>query len=283
MSVLMEIAAKRATHVMVNPVWTPIYYKQMLFPDGQPHVTLSEDVQDKEVRIRCRLQHALDFIELLLLKDVLENQGVEAIDLDILYMSGARMDRRIDDRQPFTLWVYAKLVADAGFRHIRVLDPHSDVATALLGAEAYYPISQIAQLLRDPLFKNVVIVAPDAGATKRVATILQQIGAKPPVIQGLKHRDIATGKLSGFEVATQGISLGGKHCLIIDDICDGGGTFTGLSHVLKNLGASVVDLYVTHGIFSKGTSLEDINHIYTTDSLHNQTHPGLTILELDKT
>ena len=44
----------------------------------------------------------------------------------------------------------------------------------------------------------------------------------------------------------------GRNCLIVDDICDGGGTFIPLAKKLKNAGAKTVTLYVTHGIFSKG-------------------------------
>ena len=43
-----------------------------------------------------------------------------------------------------------------------------------------------------------------------------------------------------------------KRVLIVDDICDGGATFTSLAKVLKNAGAVYIGLHVTHGIFSKG-------------------------------
>lgn len=54
--------------------------------------------------------------------------------------------------------------------------------------------------------------------------------------------------------------------LIVDDICDGGGTFVGLAKELRAAGATRVYLYVTHGIFSKRLPLEGIDHVYTTDS-----------------
>ena len=57
-------------------------------------------------------------------------------------------------------------------------------------------------------------------------------------------------------------------CLIIDDICDGGGTFIGLAKELKQKNAGDLYLAVSHGIFSKG--LEALNtyftKLYTTDS-----------------
>jgi ribose-phosphate pyrophosphokinase len=54
--------------------------------------------------------------------------------------------------------------------------------------------------------------------------------------------------------------------LIVDDLCDGGGTFTAHASVLLAAGATAVDLYVTHGIFSKGLPLDHIDRVFTTDS-----------------
>lgn len=59
-----------------------------------------------------------------------------------------------------------------------------------------------------------------------------------------------------------------KNLLIIDDICDGGGTFIQLAEKLKGLGAAKIGLFVTHGIFSKG--YKDLNKwfdkIYSCDT-----------------
>lgn len=245
----------------------PIDYNQMMFPDGQVHFTITPTIyllDSHNVRITTRLVHALDFIELLLVKEVLDHQGAKQVDLFITYMSGARMDRRIDDDQPFTLKVFAKLVADAGFSRIVVLDPHSDVTTALLDAEPVYPTGVLTYLLSLPEYQhNTVIVAPDAGAIKRVDTMLAAVGSSLPIVQGLKHRDTRTGKLTGFSMMGD---VTNKRCLIVDDICDGGGTFIGLAEVLAQHEASCIDLFVTHGIFSKSKRLSGIDNIYTTDS-----------------
>ena len=42
------------------------------------------------------------------------------------------------------------------------------------------------------------------------------------------------------------------HCIVVDDICDGGGTFIGLAKLLKGRGAIKCTLAVTHGLFTKG-------------------------------
>jgi phosphoribosylpyrophosphate synthetase len=57
-----------------------------------------------------------------------------------------------------------------------------------------------------------------------------------------------------------------KRVLIVDDICDGGKTFELLAKDLYNAGAEEVNLFVTHGLFSKGLiplKLAGIKRIFT--------------------
>jgi ribose-phosphate pyrophosphokinase len=54
----------------------------------------------------------------------------------------------------------------------------------------------------------------------------------------------------------------------VDDICDGGGTFLGLAEA-TGLPWSRVDLYVSHGVFSKNALdnlRERFEYVYTTNS-----------------
>ena len=72
--------------------------------------------------------------------------------------------------------------------------------------------------------------------------------------------------MSGFAVYSN--DLKGATCVIVDDICDGGGTFLGLATELKAKNAGELILIVTHGIFSKGLeSLTSVfDKIYSTNS-----------------
>ena len=80
----------------------------------------------------------------------------------------------------------------------------------------------------------------------------------------MKERDLKTGALTNFKTTTTDLS--NQTCFIIDDICDGGGTFSGTAKMLKEIGATKVILIVSHGIFSKGTDIEFVDEVYTTDS-----------------
>jgi len=116
------------------------------------------------------------------------------------------------------------------------------------------------------LYKDeITLVAPDAGATKKVDTVAKHFGGLE-VIQGYKKRDTATGAITGIGFMGD---VKGKDLLIVDDLCDAGGTFIGLGMKLKDAGAKAVGLYVSHGIFSKGIGAllnSCIDEIYTTVS-----------------
>jgi ribose-phosphate pyrophosphokinase len=68
----------------------------------------------------------------------------------------------------------------------------------------------------------------------------------------------------------------GEDCVVIDDLCDGGFTFTQLGSMLREQGAKSLTLIITHGIFTKGTKelTELYDNIYTTNSFH-QDRDGL--------
>lgn len=242
-----------------------IPFTWMTFPDGQRHCTLELREARAEAlagaTIEARIATVDDLFDVLLVKDVLDANGFQT-NLDIRYLLGARMDRRIDHRQPHTLQIVARLIRQAGFRRIRVLDPHSIATTALLGAEPVYPVAAVDQVLQEYDPVRTLVVAPDLGASERVGRL---VNLRFPIVQGLKHRDTQSGRLSGFEVR-DGSQVKGRRCLILDDICDGGGTFVGLGEKLRDLGASAVDLFVTHGLFTKGLPLDGIDKLFTTDS-----------------
>ena len=98
-------------------------------------------------------------------------------------------------------------------------------------------------------------------------------------LQATKDRDFSTGQMSNFRFDYESSSvskediIASRNVLVIDDICDGGGTFIPISNNLKSLNENIeIDLYVTHGLFTKGleTLKQHYNHIITTNSVHRE-------------
>ena len=178
----------------------------------------------------------------------------------IPYLPGARQDRR-QTGEALSCHVYAEMINAMKLISVVYLDPHSVAMPACLDRGVEAPLIPIvAEALAGTRFDGVI--APDVGAAKRAQIVAGHL--KVPCFQAFKHRDSTTGKLSGF--TCEPLPSSGKF-LIVDDICDGGGTFCGLAETLK-LPRERLALYVTHGIFSKGAErLETyFSAIYTTDS-----------------
>lgn len=245
-------------------IYTPagdLAFKTFTFPDGQPHFRLETyEVEFESVTIEAAIKSPSDLFQILMVSDVLRQHGYSQINLEIRYLMGARMDRAIDPQSPFTLRLVAKLINGAGFNKVRILDVHSEVATRLIrNSENVLPYNAVRVVTN--IIGHPQLVVPDKGAVDRV----QKLFPNRYLVRCEKVRDLQTGALSKFSVDNPD-QVRGRNCLIVDDICDGGGTFVGLAKELRKAGAKKVYLFVTHGIFSKGLPLEGIDHVYTTDS-----------------
>jgi ribose-phosphate pyrophosphokinase len=273
---------------LIRPQASDITYKMLIFPDGQPHIVLNLDGidgKDKACLVSTRVANPTDLFTVLMAKDVLEAHGFERIDLTISYLMAARMDRQMTENEPFSLRIVAAMLNQAGFRRVSIFDPHSDVSTALiLRSKAISNEAFVGKCL-EHFYQNkerddYALISPDAGALKKIYKVAQFVQA-PSVIECSKMRDVKTGQLSGFN--TQVVDFQGKTCFIIDDICDGGGTFVGLAALLKSRNAGKIVLVVSHGIFSKGFDLANIDAIYTTDSFRDfgELPSHVTVLPFD--
>ncbi len=258
---------------LIDPSASDILFKTMVFPDGQPHIKIdvasaSKLNRQEPLRVLARIASPADVLMVLFVKNALDYLEFERVQLGVAYLMAARMDRVMLDGEPFSLKVIADMLNQAGFSRIDIFDPHSEVATAVI--ERAYSVSNhafVKDALADYFNKHqdasFCLVSPDAGALKKIHKLAQFLGVEQ-VVECMKERDVKTGALTHFKTAAD--HLDGQTCFIIDDICDGGGTFAGTAKMLREKGAAKVVLVVSHGIFSKGISIDAVDEIYTTDS-----------------
>ena len=258
---------------LVNPVRGDIPFSFFTFPDGQPHFELTTDQPGEwdHVQILTSIKNVNDIALLGLAVESVRSVVKGRITVNIGYMLGARMDRPIGPGKPHSLKVLAAMVnaACSEANDFRVIDPHSKVTTDLLNRCGVINPDKLVQFALRKQFERYnetsVIVTPDAGAVSRTEAFVQRLNLPEDLAFCSKKRDSVTGKLSGFELTTGNVK--DRHCLIVDDLCDGGGTFVGIANVLKEQGALSVSLCVTHAILSKGIdALAGIDTLYTTDS-----------------
>lgn len=257
----------------IYPEQSTIRFKTMIFPDGQPHLKIDMSHiarldRKAPLQINTRLANANDLMMVLFAKNTLDYLEFEQVELNISYLTAARMDRVMQDGEPFSLKVVANILNLGSFKKIRIFDPHSEVSTAVI--DRSYAVTNheyVKDAMADYFKKNAqtdyCIVSPDAGALKKIHKLAQYLNVEN-VVECMKERDVKTGALLSFKTTVTDLS--GQTCFIVDDICDGGGTFAGTAKMLKEKGAVKVILIVSHGIFSKGSSIDQVDEIYTTDS-----------------
>lgn len=235
------------------------------YPDGSPMV--KGDIRGWKEVYAITITYN-DFVAGMFLVDALRERGISVGSLILPFIPGARQDRINEEGDLlFTLKGVSRMINERDFKRVVVVDPHSSVSPAMIDRCVQYPMGELYSRLKGFGFDG--IIAPDAGATKRAELASKVLGI--PVIQASKTRDVATGKLTGFNCPYVASSA---RYVIVDDICDGGGTFVGLaSSIQKNRTADQwepkLSLFTTHGLFTQGTKkLTDVfETAITTDTV----------------
>lgn len=246
-----------------------INFKSFIFSGGEPHIKIDPDFNIAHtITVTHRLNSFNDLGLLCLAVNALKNMGVTSIHIFIPYFPAARQDRLMVPGEPLSVKVYANIINSLNVQKVIVFDPHSEVTPALVNnCHVIHNYAFIEEVIKN-IGTHLLLVSPDGGALKKIYKLSEYLG-NHNVVECSKSRDVKTGKLSGFKVYHD--DLQGVPCLIVDDICDGGGTFVGLAEALKAKGAGGLYLAVSHGIFSKGfEGLEShFTRIYTTNSFRD--------------
>lgn len=188
-----------------------------------------------------------------------ENFPKHAHLLRLEYQPYSRYDRKMtSDFDVFSLKIFTNFLNSMNWDEVIVPDPHSSVTPALINKS--FVIEQY-ELVYDELGGDEgfecydAIIAPDIGAVKKARKLADKVGL--PLLICEKNRDVNTGKILGVDILnTKDIPSSIKNTkpyyLVVDDICDGGGTFIALANSVKKDYDCELDLFVTHGLFTKG-------------------------------
>lgn len=254
----------------------------MLYSDGNHGGTVIEygkfpggEVYLKDFRVHSTMVTVVAGIEdmdglfaLALLSDHLTKmatQGDYRINKSLVlnYLPYARQDRvkvGVPGNGALSLKISCDFINSMKWDLVTVVDPHSDVAPALLERVRIISRTGVFADLKNQHFmacdrwKNsgeIVMVAPDAGSLKHTFEIGQKFGYD--VVVAEKVRDMATGKI--LRTAVQNVELlNNRHMVIMDDIVDGGRTFIEIAKAVEEAGILPKSkvLFSSVGIYSKG-------------------------------
>lgn len=240
-------------------------YEKFYYPAGEMQIRFHPDQLKRIAKadlleVTATIKNADAIIELALVTDALKS-SVKGLrkppTLKLDYLPYGRADRRFVEGDCFGLKVFSQIISGLGYMAVETIDVHSPVAAEHLPIKNIDPLPFIKRAIRVIGKNDLTLLLPDKGAARYN---LKSFWSTKPIVQADKIRDPQTGKLLGFTVPE--IKTG--KVLIVDDICDGGGTFIGIADAIDSsseyspgappdcAGPPYKYLYTTHGIYSKG-------------------------------
>jgi phosphoribosylpyrophosphate synthetase len=267
----------------------PIIYAptEGLYSDGTPYVKglPPEEMEIEAVVIKTTTLQGLwagvDYASAV--STIVWNRGQVPPDLYVPYLPGARQDRRNlfggDVLNTASRSIQIVNSARPLFESIYVFDVHNPSTVPegwnVVPANIIGNAVTLGNWPKHELYYDAVI-APDKGAVARAQGVANLFHV--PLLVASKVRDVSDGRITSYSIDTSTSEM--RRVLVVDDLCDGGYTFELLA---KSLPAdSIKDLYVTHGLFSKGTkTLRKLyDNIITTDSVYSESGLGIHVLNL---
>ena len=239
--------------------------KHFTFPGGELQVRLPPMIIQERVVLTWKPTNSEHIMLLGLSVNALRKAGIYDIDLDILYLPYARQDRVCSPGEANSLEVICKYINDLDVSCVRIWDVHNPETTNDLLPENFvwhweaHDIFARYNILNSFDLSNLILCAPDRGATDRVERVVKHFDLGTPAYIE-KIRDCSDGKITHTQFGRNSRLVESYDVMVVDDICDGGATFIKAAEILKEYGAEDLYLYVTHGIFSKG--LDELSKVY---------------------
>ncbi|MBB3034505.1 ribose-phosphate pyrophosphokinase [Alteriqipengyuania lutimaris] len=222
------------------------------FADEEVFIEIHENVRGEDVFVLQSTSFPANdnLMELLIAIDALKRASARRITAVVPYFGYARQDRKPGPRTPISAKLVANLITQAGADRVLAVDLHAgqiqgffDIPTDNLFA-APVMAADIQARYGD---KDLMVVSPDVGGVVRARALAKRLDNAPLAIVD-KRRD-RPGESEVMNIIGQ---VKGRHCVLIDDIVDSGGTLCNAADALLEQGAESVAAYITHGVLSGG-------------------------------
>ena len=242
------------------------------FSDGEIQVEIQENVRSKHVVVlqpTCAPTND-NLMELMIMIDALKRASAGTITAVIPYFGYARQDRRPRSAR---VAISARIIANmlqsvAGIERVLTMDLHADQIQGFFDIPVdniYASPVLLADLEAQKAKKDLIIVSPDIGGVVRARAMAKQLGTDLAIID--KRRP----KANVSEVMHLIGEVEGRHCVIMDDIIDTGGTLCKAAEALKARGAKGVTAYCTHAVLSGGAvariAASELDELVVTDTI----------------
>ncbi|MDP3459333.1 MAG: ribose-phosphate pyrophosphokinase [Hyphomonas sp.] len=219
------------------------------FADQEIFVRIDENVRGEDVFVIQSTSYPANdnLMQLLIMMDALRRASARRITAVIPYFGYARQDRKTDGRTPISAKLVANLISASGADRVLTVDLHAGQIQGFfdIPTDNLFGGPVMIDDIKERFGKDkIVMVSPDVGGVVRARALANKLNADLAIVD--KRRPEA-GKSEVMNIIGE---VAGKRCIMLDDICDSGGTLANAAAALKEQGATSVSAYVTHGVLS---------------------------------
>lgn len=217
------------------------------FADGEFVVSFEESIRGCDVfLVQSTFPNTDNLMELLLMIDAAKRASARSIIAVVPYFGWARQDRKDKPRVPIGAKLVADMLSVAGIDRLITMDLHADQIQGFFDVPVDHLyaslvlVPYVAQLKLD----NLIIAAPDVGASKRAALFSKKLNV--PLVLCNKTRERAN-VVASIQIIGD---VKDKNVVIVDDMVDTAGTITKAADEIKKAGAKSVRAVASHCIMS---------------------------------
>ena len=265
------------------------YVETKKFPDGERYLRISGEIAD-EVTVIQSTGYPQDenLMELLFMIANLKDLGAKKVRVVVPYLGYARQEKRFNPGETISAKIICELIEAAGADEFYTFNVHEPCVLNFFNipAKNISAMPAIAEYLDKKFFKKTgekpLIIAPDKGAygfAQEISAIigcdctyLTKVRLGPDKVE-TKIVDVRCDSESENTVNVD--SVKGMHAVIVDDIIATGGTIVNAIGILKQYGASSVDVCCVHPILTNNGATRiyaaGANKIIGTNSLSSDT------------
>ena len=226
------------------------------YPDGSSYVKIPSTWEETTQNITFKINSYEDIWHLNQLCEVLRYNKVIA-NITIPNLLDAQADKRFNEYHSTSLTLISNVFNEYENISLRIFNPHNpEVVEAIFDRveimdnrefinEVLNNILEYYSPQNQTYVNNLILMSSDAGGFKPLMKLCDKINWKGETFSASKGRDYQNGKT----ILTQtigNVDFNGKDILIVDDISVYGGTFKGLSKLLKDRNCGKLYLAVSH-------------------------------------
>ena len=252
------------------------------FANGEIYVRFGESVRGTDVFIMQSHTTPINewVMEQLIMVDALKRASAKRITVIAPFFPYARQDKKHRGREPISARLMADLFKTAGADRLITVDLHTAQIQGFFDGPVDHLVALpiLSDYVKENYPEDLAVVSPDAGRIKVAENWSSSLGGVPLAFIH-KTRDIARPNESKANRVVGEVE--GRHCVLVDDMIDTGGTIVQAADACMAAGAKGVIIVSTHAVFS-GPAIERLTNSVAEEVIVTNTLPLSEEMMFDK-